>query len=38
MLNKRVKLIKMNLSFSYEKAKELKTYEETLKDFIRKKD
>ncbi len=30
--------MKMKLSSLYEKAKELKTYEETLKDFIHKKD
>ncbi len=34
MLNKRAKLIKMKLNSSYEKAKELKIYEETLKDSI----
>ncbi len=34
MLNKRAKLIKIKLSSSYEKAEELKIYEETLKDFI----
>ncbi len=34
MLNKKAKLIKMKLSSLYEKAKELKIYEKTLKDFI----
>ncbi len=38
ILNKRAKLIKIKLSSSYEKAEELKIYEETLKDFIHKKD
>ncbi len=38
ILNKRVKLIKIKLSSSYKKAEDLKTYEETLKDFIYKKD
>ncbi len=38
MLNKKAKLIKMKLSSSYEKAKELKIYEETLKDSVHKKD
>ncbi len=36
MSNKRAKLIKMKLSSSYEKAEELKIYEETLKDSVHK--
>ncbi len=33
-----MKLIKLKLRTSYEKAKELKFYEETLRDFIHEKD
>ncbi len=32
--NKRVKLMKMKLSSSYEKAEDLKIYEKTLKDSV----
>ncbi len=38
VLNKKAKLIKMKLSSSYEKAKELKIYEETLKDSVHERD
>jgi len=36
--NKRARLIKIKLSLSYEKVKELKIYEKTLKDSVHKKD
>ncbi len=38
VLNKKAKLIKIKLSSSYEKAEDLKIYEETLKDSVYKKD
>ncbi len=38
MSNQKAKLIKIKLSSSYEKAKELKIYEETLRDFIHERD